>query len=508
MVDQTAPPTAAGVSTGPASGDNAAALSPATPGKRRGGVFGLSVFDILDPAADREAARRSLRGPVRLRTLTTLRWLAVAGQTSAVLMVHYALGYPLPLGLCLAAIAASAWLNLFTTLRFSPQHYLTDREAAASIAFDIAQLCVLLGLTGGLNNPFAALILAPVTIAASVLPMRETASIGVIAFVGVTAMALAHLPLPWLPAGGLVFPRIYTFGLWVSLCFAVAFFSIYAHRIAAEAGQMKSALAATQLALSREERLAAIGGLAAAAAHELGTPLATIQLTAKEMAEDLKDREAADFDALEDDAKLLVSQAKRCREILGRLSRQDVGGGDILDHVTIDLLAKQAADPIADGQAAIAIDHQILAAPEAGPPPMVRRRSEIVYGLRNFVENASAFASTKVLVATSWDEAEIAVSVLDDGPGFSAEVLARLGEPYVSARGRSRAGGKGGLGLGFFIAKTLLERTGGRVAFGNRRWSSVAPGLGGEEEAGAWVSVAWPRRAIEADGASPFSGGA
>ncbi|MEO1014023.1 MAG: ActS/PrrB/RegB family redox-sensitive histidine kinase [Pseudomonadota bacterium] len=477
------------------------------PPRARAGVFGLSVFDILEAPADKEAARRSLRGPVRLRTLTTLRWLAVAGQTSAVLTVHYVLGYPLQLGLCLAAIAASAWLNLFTTLRFSPQHYLTDREAVASIAFDIAQLCVLLGLTGGLNNPFAVLILAPVTIAASVLPMRATALIGGIAFVGVTVVALAHLPLPWLPAGGLVFPKIYTFGLWASLSFAVAFFSIYAHRIAAEAGQMKSALAATQLALSREERLAAIGGLAAAAAHELGTPLATIQLTSKEMAEDLKDKEKADFDALQEDAKLLVSQAKRCREILGRLSRQDVGGADILDTVTIDLLAKQAAAPIAEGQARVAIDYETLAAPEAGPPPLVRRKSEIVYGIRNFVENASDFAATKVLVATSWDEEEIVVSVLDDGPGFSAEVLARLGEPYLSARGRPQAGaaGKGGLGLGFFIAKTLLERTGGRVAFGNRRWSSVLPGGGREEDAGAWVSVAWPRQAIAADVGSPFS---
>ncbi|MBI1391229.1 MAG: ActS/PrrB/RegB family redox-sensitive histidine kinase [Alphaproteobacteria bacterium] len=459
----------------------------------------LGAVDIIGPVGARESAARALRGPVRLRTLTTLRWLAVAGQTAAVTTVHFGLGYPVALGLCLGAIAASAWLNLFTMLRFSPQHYLTDAEASASIGFDIIQLCVLLGLTGGLNNPFAALILAPVTIAASVLPMRATALIGALAFAGVTAVALFHLPLPWLPTGGLVLPKIYTLGIWVSLAFAVAFFSIYAHRIAAEAGQMKSALAATQLALTREEQLAAIGGLAAAAAHELGTPLATIQVTAKEIAEEVRAGGDIDLELLEEDARLLVSQAKRCREILARLSRQDVGGDDILDHASIDLLVKEASEPFGVGADAPAIMFEILAHATEGAPPVVRRMPEIIYGVRNFVENAAGFATSKVLVATSWTKDDITIFVLDDGPGFSAEVLARLGEPYLSARGRARAAAsrKGGLGLGFFIAKTLIERTGGRVAFGNRRWETVAPAIA-DGATGAFVAIKWPRDAIEA----------
>lgn len=430
--------------------------------------------------ADAQSALQILQGPVRLRTLTTLRWLAVAGQTAAVLVVHFGLGFPTPLGLCLGVIAASAWLNLFVMFRYSPQRMLSDREAAAFIAFDIAQLCALLYVTGGLQNPFAALILAPVTIAASVLPVRLTTLVGALAVAGVSVLALAHLPLPWRPGETLTFPRIYIAGVWTALTFAVVFFAAYAHRVAAEAAQMKTALAATQLALSREERLSALGGLAAAAAHELGTPLATIQVTAKEMADEL-----AGQGALEEDAKLLVSQAERCRDILGRLTRRHEEGDAVHDRVAIDALLREAAEPFAEEPDGPAVIYETIG---AGPPPVLRRRPEIIYGLRNIIENAAAFARSKILVAAQWDENALRVSVHDDGPGFAPEILARLGEPYVSARGRSRAPAdrKTGMGLGFFIAKTLLERTGAKVVLDNLEWRDET-GV-----SGAWVSASWP----------------
>ncbi|MGE0407832.1 MAG: ActS/PrrB/RegB family redox-sensitive histidine kinase [Amphiplicatus sp.] len=432
-----------------------------------------------------ESAVQSLRGPVRLRTLTTLRWLAVAGQTSAVLVVHFGLGFPAPLGLCLGVIAASAWLNLFVSLRFSPQRFLSDREAAGYIAFDIAQLCALLFLTGGLQNPFAALILAPVTIAASVLPLRLTVTIGALAILGISVIGLESLPLPWRAGETIAMPRIYIAGVWSALSFSVAFFAAYAHRIAAESAQMRSALAASQLVLAREERLAALGGLAAAAAHELGTPLATIQVTATEMADELKGQ-----GLLEEDARLLVSQARRCREILSRLSSRGEEGDAMLDRITIDGLMREAAAPFVDRPRGPAVIFESIG---ETPPPILRRRPEILYGLRNLVENAAAFAASKVLVVARWTEQDLTISIHDDGPGFSPEILTRLGEPYVSQRGRSRtaAGRKSGLGLGFFIAKTLLERSGARVLFDNRLWAD-----GGE---GAWVSAAWPLSALAAD---------
>ncbi len=437
--------------------------------------------------ADAESALQSLRGPVRLRTLTTLRWLAVVGQTAAILIVHFGLGFPAPLGLCLGVIAVSAWLNLFVTLRFSPQRFLSDREAAGYIAFDLAQLCALLFLTGGLQNPFAALSLAPVTIAASVLPLRLTILIGALAIAGISVIAVESLPLPWRPGETLAVPRIYIAGVWIALTFSVGFFVVYAHRIAAEAAQMRSALAASQLILAREERLAALGGLAAAAAHELGTPLATIQVTATEMADELKGQ-----GLLEDDAKLLVSQARRCREILSRLSNRGEEGDAVIDRITVEALVREAAAPFVDRSKGPAIIFEMIG---DEPAPVLRRRPEILYGLRNLVENAASFARSKVLVTAQWASGLLTISIHDDGPGFSQEILTRLGEPYVSQRRHSRtpAGRKSGMGLGFFIAKTLLERAGSKIAFDNRPWMD---GTGAE---GAWVSASWPIASLAAE---------
>ena len=437
-----------------------------------------------DGASSQASSVTLLRGPVKLRTLTALRWLAVAGQTAAIAFVHFGLGFPIALGLCLAAIAASAWLNLFVTLRFSPQRFLSDREAIAYIAFDIIQLCVLLALTGGLLNPFSVLIIAPVTIAASVLPLRATALIGSLAVAGVSLLALYHLPLPWRVDETIALPGIYKVGVWAALTFSVVFFAAYAHRIAAESAQMRSALAATQLVLSREERLAALGGLAAAAAHELGTPLATIQVTAKEMA-----REFKDGGPLKEDAELLVSQAERCRDILGRLSQRGEEGDAVLDQLTIDALLHEAADPFLDQQDGPSVIFDLVPLAGAKETLILRRQPEILYGLRNFIENAAEFAHSKVLLMAEWSPETLTIAIHDDGPGFSQDVLARLGEPYVGGQRSPRK--KSGLGLGFFISKTLLERTGAQIRFDNQPWRNY------HGVSGAWVEAQWPIAAVK-----------
>ncbi len=449
----------------------------------------LRTIRMPNTLIDRSSAMSALQGPVRLRTLTTLRWLAVGGQSVAILMVHFVIGFPIPLGLCIMAIAASAWLNLFTALRFSPQRFLTDREAAAYIAYDILQLCALLAFTGGLLNPFSALIIAPVMIAASFLALRYTILIACLALAGVGILALYHMPLPWRPGDELDLAPIYKFGVWAALSFSVIFFAAYAHRIAAESVQMRSALTATQLVLEREQRLSALGGLAAAAAHELGTPLATIQLTAREMQRELENDEL-----LGEDAALLVEQVKRCREILGRLSQHGEAGDAIHDRVDVGGLLKESAAPFLekpDGPD-IRIESE---SGDGAPEPMLRRQPEIVYGLRNFIENAVGFASSDVRIAATWTKDKLDIVIEDDGPGFSTEVLSRLGEPYVSSRfGPRKTDGQrptsartGGMGLGFFIAKSLLERTAAAISWGNR------------DRRGARVAISWPLSAITAE---------
>lgn len=438
--------------------------------------------------ADQKAAMNALRGPVRLRTLTTLRWLAVAGQTLAIVIVHFSLGFPTPLGLCLAAIAASAWLNIFTVLRFSPQRFLSDREAAGYIAFDIVQLCTLLFFTGGLQNPFSALIIAPVTIAASILSLRLTILIAALAIIGISVLSLYHMPLPWVQGQSLELSPIYKAGIWSALSFSVAFFAAYAHRIAAESAQMRSALAATQLVLAREERLAALGGLAAAAAHELGTPLATIQVTAKEM-----QRELIGQDDLEEDAKLLVSQAERCRDILSRLSQRGDEGDEVHDRLNVRSLLEESAGPFL-GQVDGPDIHIEIESEKSARPLVLKRRPEIIFGLRNFIENAVEFANGEVLISAGWDGETLTLSVCDDGRGFSPDILMRLGEPYVSGRSGPFATHlrKSGMGLGFFIAKTLLEGTGADIRVENRQWGDKP------EQCGASVEARWPVSAVSA----------
>ena len=206
---------------------------------------------------------------IRLQTIMLLRWLAVAGQLGAVLFVYFGLKFPLPLGFCLAAIAASALLNVFLALRYRTPIRLPDSQAAAYLAYDLLQLAALLYLTGGLGNPFSLLFMVPVTISATTLSPRSTGLLLSLAFLCVTALSIYHLPLPWTPDAPLVLPWTYQAGIWAGLLLGLGFVAVYAYRIADEARRMSNALEATELVLAREQRLSALDGLAAAAAHEL-----------------------------------------------------------------------------------------------------------------------------------------------------------------------------------------------------------------------------------------------
>src|ERR1700704_5962507 len=255
------------------------------------------------------------RRNVRLDTLLRLRWLAIIGQTTAVLVVYYAVEFPLPIWACLAVIALSAWLNVALRVRFSLTQRLEPERAAWLLAFDIAELAVLLFLTGGLENPFAFLFLAPVLLSATALPPRITIMLGVFAVMCATVLVFVHYPLPWDADDPLELPWIYLLGVWLSILLAIGFIGVYAWQITEESRQIAEALAATELVLAREHHLSQLDGLAAAAAHELGTPLSTISVVAKEL-----QRALGPDSPYADDVKLLREQAERCRDIMGKLS--------------------------------------------------------------------------------------------------------------------------------------------------------------------------------------------
>src|SRR6266566_5293857 len=306
-----------------------------------------------------------LRRNVRLDTLVRIRWLAVLGQTGAVIVVHYGLDFTLPLAPCFAVIALSAALNVAVRLRFRTTPRLDAETAAWLLAFDIAQLAALLFLTGGLENPFSFLFLGPVLISATALPRRMTLL---------------------------------------------------------------------------------LDGFAAAAAHELGTPLSTIAVIVKEL-----ERTLGPGSPHADDIKLLGEQARRCRDILAKLTELSTAA-EPFDRMKLSGIIEEVVAPHRN----FGVTIEVKLPPNRSTEPVGARNPAVLYGLGNLVENAVDFARLRVDVSAEWTEEEVTVTVADDGPGFSAEVLGRLGEPYVTSRGSGRPAAEpesGGLGLGFFIAK-------------------------------------------------------
>jgi len=433
-------------------------------------------------------------GRVRLRTLSNLRWLAVAGQSAALFLVHFALGYSLPFLYCAVAIAVSAALNVALSIRYPPAHRLTNREATFYLAFDVLQLAALLYLTGGITNPFVLMFVAPVVIAATTLNLGNVLILAGIAFASASLIALKHLPLPWPAREALALPELYQAGIWIALVIGIGFTSVYAWRIASESARMSAGLAATQLALSREHRLAALGALATAAAHELGTPLGTIAVVAREL-----ERALPEHSNEAEDVRLLRDQAERCRAIIARLANPEAAMLGATARLPLGAFLDDIAGPHRGEDLEIRIT---ISQPKADEPePQVWRAPELLHGLGNIIENAADFAQALVAVDARWDEQFLYISVTDDGPGFAPEIFEALGEPYITSRpghhalGETDLGPVGaldqheGMGLGFFIAKILLEQTGGLVKADN------------PESGGAQVSIRWPRGVI--DGLQP-----
>ncbi|MEM9234142.1 MAG: ActS/PrrB/RegB family redox-sensitive histidine kinase [Pseudomonadota bacterium] len=407
---------------------------------------------------------------IRVRTLTRLRWFAIIGQSVVTLFVWLGLGYELPLGPLSAVIALALLANLWI-IRTQPQtKVLSPNELVAHLAFDSLQIGVVLALTGGIHNPFSVWLILPPMLGAFALEVRRASIVfGVVTLV-LSANAVFHLP----PPGGFALPKVYTIGAWAALMLGVTFTAAYARQVALAHSKLSTALEATQAVLSREEKLTAVGGLAAAAAHELGTPLATIQVTAREMEQDLPDG------PLKEDAKLLISQTQRCQRILTRLAH--VGTAEDIRHaeLTLEEMLREAAKPFLDQPGP---EVQFVFDPESdlAPPEHLQRLPAVIYGLRTLIENAVKFADKTLRVNAKWDSEQLIVLIEDDGPGFPADILSRLGEPFARQLSMKPQTGRHGLGLGFFIAKTLLERSGATLSFGN-----------GRRLPGAWVEICWP----------------
>lgn len=441
---------------------------------------------------------------VRLRTLVTLRWIAATGQAIAAIVAVNVYDVDIPVGYVTTVIALAVLANILSYYGYPENKRLSEREATLWLFFDLMQLGLLLFLTGGLNNPFALLVLAPVTIAATVLYLGNTAFLGLTAIAMITVIKNFNLPLQTADGGVLVLPMLFQFGFWLALVIGVVFLAVYARQVTTEMHAMGEALLATQLALAREQKLTDLGGVVAAAAHELGTPLATIKLVSTELMEELEDHPE-----LLEDASLIRSQADRCRDILQSMGR--AGKDDLhLRQAPLETVVREAAEPHV-GRGKI-VTFAIAPAEGAGQTqPVINRRPEIIHGLRNLIQNAVDFSQSEVWIDMSWTADKITVRICDDGSGFPQSVIGRIGDPYVRRRrfaedGKSRPGYEG-MGLGLFIAKTLLERSGAQLGFANSRRHGHASWTG-QATGGAIVDVVWPRSKIapSAQGQAPALG--
>ena len=434
---------------------------------------------------------------VFLRTLTNLRWLAIIGQTIAVFIGVRVINLELSIVYCTVLIFTSFSLNLFSLLSFPNTKRLSENSTLIVLMFDLFQLSSLLYLCGGLTNPFAVLILAPVAISATLLSLVRTTFLSTTAVILVSTLSYIHVPLKLADGSFLVLPNILMLGIWVALIITIVFISAYAWRVKKDVTRINQLLLATKLALEREQKLTALGGVVAAAAHELGSPLTTIKLVSSELLEELSIKSKKDSTI--EDLELIKSQAERCKKILRNMATDVTGSSQILS-VPIIALVKEACLPFQDRGKQIIfslnnLEHRGKKVTE--DQIVIRRSSEIIHGLRNIIQNATDFSKKDVFIDISWSSTDIKISIKDDGPGFPEGLISKIGEPFIkskingSIKDSSRPEYES-MGLGLFIAKTLLERSGAALVFRNYCFKDD-----GNISSGAEVTSVWKRKVFE-----------
>ena len=418
---------------------------------------------------------KSARGDwIRLITLTHLRWLAVFGQLVAVLVGYYILNLDFDLFICLGLILLSSALNSITTMYFPKTKRLSEYQNMLVLLYDLLQLGFMLFFTGGLTNPFSVLILAPVIISATVLNLKFTVLLGISAGTIITFLSEFYIPLKYQSGVVLEPPYLLLIGNWLALSIAILFIAVYSRRVATETFSMSQALQAMQMALEREQRLTSLGGIVAAAAHELGTPLATIKLASTELQHGF-----SDMKELNQDLDLISKQVDRCKDILSNIGRR--GKEDIfLRNMPIMIILQEAAEHYLDKNKRVVFSLNDKVGKDLedfnkDPQLLIARKPELIYGLRNIIQNAVDFSNDSVWLDVKYDKNTVTFQISDDGEGFPIHLLGRLGEPFlIEGVGEkyfdiSRPHYEG-MGLGLFIAKTLLEHLGGIVSFKNRDW--------------------------------------
>ena len=388
------------------------------------------------------------------KTLVTLRWIAIIGQLIAINFVYYYLKLELPIVAVHTIVLVGFITNLILQFKIK-ENQLKDLYSGFFLIYDLFQLTILLYLTGGISNPFSFLMIVPSIVSSTFLSMGTTIILGTLTIISLFILKNYHEILPGLDAYQFSFPEYYLEGILISIIIGLIFLSYFGIRFSGETKKRSEALEKLQQVMAREYQLDSLGGLAAAAAHSLGTPLATISVVAKELK-----KEIGDESKHAKDLELLVSQSKRCSEILRRISRKEIEDDQFINIIKVEDLLEEIIISFKETS-----DVKInLVSDEDKNKINIKRAPELVYGLRNFIGNAVKFSKSRVKITLRSDEQAIEIRIDDDGPGIPEDVLARIGEPYIKSRSKELSLNSG-LGLGTFLGKTLLERKNAKLIF-------------------------------------------
>lgn len=407
------------------------------------------------------------------QSLLSARWVAIFGQASAVLIAYFGLGMDFPVKACLMVISVAALLNIFSSVK-NKQTGVT-RRAVYYLSFDILQLSLLLFLTGGLANPFFILLLCPVVIGATLLPLRQ---IVFLIFLSVfNLILLAHFSIPFsLPPTTSASPHnLLLMGHFIAFSIASVFTALFGWRVSSENREMQKAHEDIQNIIAQKKYLNSLGAQAAAAAHELGSPLATIAVAAGELAND-----AGKNSPLAEDIRLIISQVERCKLILQEFGqeKENQASDYALAPLPLTRLIHEIAENFGHENPGVTIEIIDLLEEQI----IVTQKPEIVHSLGVYIQNAIQRAESYVSITCSETSNRVVIEIQDDGPGFDTDIIASLGQPLK----HSQIDKQGNKRLGIFIAQNLLEELGARTVYSNDL-----------ETGGAIVAIHWAKEKIE-----------
>ena len=402
-------------------------------------------------------------------TLTILRYIAIIGQFIAINVVFFYLNLEFPIKASLIVVFIGLLTNIYLQFKVKANQ-LKDTYASLFLLYDLFQLAILLYLTGGIFNPFSILLIIPAIVSSTFLSMGTTIILGFITSLILFTLTHYYLPLPGLLVENFEVPTFYKFGILISILIGLIFLSYFGIRFAGETKKRSEALNKLQEVIAKEYELESLGGQAAAAAHSLGTPLATIAVVAKELKKEIGDNKD-----VSKDIDLLISQTKRCSEILKQISKKQIEEDIFLSSIKLEDLLEEIIDSFKETSS----KKIELVSNDDNNKINIERTPEIIYGLRNFIGNAVKFSKSRVKINLMSDLEKIEIKINDDGPGIPDDIIKKIGEPYIKSKS-AELNSNSGLGLGTFLGKTLLEKQGAKLLF--RRNNDLG---------GALVIISW-----------------